>query len=146
MPIAASGLFYLTFRDALQNDIALDLLADTIKVALFTNAITNPNFDTNTAYNAAPFNANQVGTPAGGITITAPTITIRAGSLLTFDGADTPWASQTFAGARGGLIYDDTIPAKPALVLVNFGADYGVTAGVLTITWAAAGIFFLDLA
>lgn len=149
MAISASGLFYLTFRDILQNDTAVDLLADSIKVALFTNSTTNPNFDTNTAYAAAPFNANEVGTPSGGIAIGTPTITVQSGSLLTFDGVDTAWGSQTFSGARGAVVYDDTITtpvADPVLVLVNFGADYGVTSGVFTIQWASAGIFYLDLA
>lgn len=149
MTITASGLFYLTFRDILQNDTAVDLLADSVKVALFTNSVTSPNFDTNTAYAAAPFNANEVGSPAGGIALGTPTITVQAGSLLTFDAVDTAWGSQTFSAARGALVYDDTIAtpvAKPALVLVNFGADYGVTSGVFTIQWAAAGIFYLDLA
>ena len=149
MAISASGLFYLTFRDILQNDTAIDLLADTVKVALFTNSTTNPNFDTNTAYGAAPFNANEVGSPSGGIALTTPTITVQAGSLLTYDADNTPWGSQTFSGARGALVYDDTITtptADPALVLVNFGADYGVTSGVFTIQWATAGIFYLDLA
>ena len=68
MTFTASGFFYLTWRDVLMNDTAVDFVADSIKVALFTNAMTTPNYDTNTAYAAAPWNANEVGTPSGGIT------------------------------------------------------------------------------
>lgn len=148
MTFTASGIFYLTLRDIFQNDTAIDLLADSIKAALFTNSLTTPNYDTNTAYAAAPFNANEVGTPSGGVALTSPTITVAAGSVLTFDAADTAWGSQTISNARGALLYDDTIGtpvAKPALVGVTFGADFSVTSGILTIQWASGGIFTIDL-
>ena len=148
MTATASGIFYLTLRDILQNDTAVDWLADSVKVALFNNTTTTANFDTNTAYNVAPYNANEVGSPAGGIAIATPTITVQAGSVLTFDGVDTAWGSQTITGIRGGLGYDDTIAtpvAKPALFFVTFGADYTVTSGVFTIQWAAGGILTIDL-
>lgn len=147
MTFTASGLFYLSFRDMFQNDIATDVLADTLKVALFTNSLTTPNYDTNTAYGAAPFNANEVGSPAAGIALTSPTITVQSGSVLTFDAADTAWGSQTISAIRGGLLYDDTMTtptADPGLAGITFGADYSVTSGVFTIQWAAAGIWTLD--
>lgn len=145
-----SGLFYLSFRDMFQNDSAIDVLADTIKVALFTNSITTPNFDTNTAYGAAPFNANEVtgtGYTAGGVAIANDTISVSSGTLI-YDGDDTAWSGATFSGARGALLYDDTIAtpvAKPALAAVTFGADFGVTSGTFTIQWSAGGIWAIDL-
>lgn len=149
MTFTASGLFYLTFRDIFQNDTAVDLLADSLKVALFTNSLTTPNYDTNTAYGAAPFNANEVGTPAGGVVVPATiSITVQSGSVLTFDGGDVPWSSQTISGIRGGLLYDDTITtpvADPGIAGITFGADYSVTSGVFTIQWATDGIFKIDL-
>lgn len=148
MTFTASGIFYLTLRDVLQNDTAVDFLADSIKIALFTNSLTTPNYDTNTAYAAAPFNANEVGTPSGGVALASPTITVQAGSLLTFDANDTAWGSQTITNARGGLGYDDTIStpvSKPGLFGVTFGADFSVTSGILTIQWAAGGILTIDL-
>lgn len=151
MAITVSGLFYLTFRDMLQNDEATDLLADTNKLALFTNSITTPNFDTNTAYAAAPFNANEVpnatGYTTGGVAIANDTITVSSGTLV-YDGDDIAWTSSTFSSVRGGLLYDDTMStpvAKPAIVLVNFGADYAVTSGTFTVQWAAGGVFTIDL-
>lgn len=148
MTFTASGLFYLTFRDILMNDTAVDILADTTKAALFTNSLTTPDFATNTAYAAAPWNANEVGTPSGGIAIANDTITTTGTVLLKYDGDDTAWGSQTIANARGCLIYDDTIAspvAKPAICAVTFGADFSVTSGVLTIVWDSAGIFTIDL-
>lgn len=142
MAITASGLYCLSFRDILQNDSAIDILADTLKVALITNSAT-PNFDTDATWTST----NEVGTPSGGITLTSPTLTVTSGSLV-FDGADTAWGSQTISSIRGCRIYDDTITtptADPLLCLVNFGSDYSVTSGVLTIQWHSSGIFSIDM-
>ena len=142
MTFTASGLFYLSEKDVKQNDSAIDYIADSIKCALFTNSVTTPNYDTNTAYAAAPFNANEVGTPSGGIALASQAFSISSGTM-TFDANDTAWGSQTLTNARGTLIYDDTIStptSKPALIGVTFGADYSTTSGVLTIVWNASGI------
>jgi hypothetical protein len=142
MAITASGLYCLTFKDILGNDTAIDVLADTIKAALINNTHT-PNFDTDTGWNST----NEVGTPSGGVALTSPTLTVSSGSLV-FDAADTAWGSQTMSGIRACRIYDATITtptASPMLCLVNFGSDYSVSSGVLTIQWAAGGIFSVDL-
>lgn len=151
MAITASGLYYPTFEDALDNDSAIDLAADSHKVALFTNSLTAPNFGTDTAYGVAPYNANEVGSPAGGIALATVTVTLdtSSGVRLKFDAADTAWGSQSITGIRGALIYDDTATtpvADPALCLVNLTTDYAVTSGVFTLQWAAGGIFYLQLA
>lgn len=150
MAITASGLFYLTFRDMFLNDEATDLVVDSIKVALFNNTTTAPNFGTNTAYAVAPFNANEVGTPAGGIALAAPTVTldVSAGNKVKYDANDTAWGSQTITGIRGVLGYDDTMAtpvAKPAIFLIDLTADYAVTSGVFTLQYAAAGIFTISM-
>lgn len=142
MAITASGLYCLSFQAMLQNDSAIDVLFDTIKVALITNTHT-PNFDTDYGWNST----NEVGSPSGGITLTTPTLTVSSGSLV-FDGDDTAWGPQTISGIRACRIYDDTITtptADPMLCLVNFGSDYSVTSGVLTIQWHSSGIFAIDL-
>lgn len=147
MTIGNSGLFYLTQRDVQQNDTAVDTVADSLKAALFTNTTTTPNYDTNTGYNIAPFNANEIATPSGGIALTGNTHSVSTGTLV-FDANDTAWGSQTFSTARCALIYDDTIAtpvAKPAILLVTFGADFGPTAGIFTIQWNASGIWTWDL-
>lgn len=147
MAISASGLFYVSFEDMLGNDAAIDLQSDVIKVALFTNSITTPNFGTNTAYGAAPFNANEVGSPSGGVALAAQTLSLdtSSGVRAKFDANDTAWTSQTMSGIRGALLYDTTV-ANSALCLVNLGTDYAVTSGVFTLQWAAGGIFYIQLA
>jgi hypothetical protein len=148
MAFSSSGLFYLTLRDILQNDTAIDYLADTVKAALFTNSITTPDYATNTAYAAAPFNANEVGSPSGGIQLANDAISTTGTVLLKYDSDDVAWGSQTITNARGCLVYDDTITtptADPALFAVTFGADFSVTSGVLTIVVDSAGWFTIDL-
>lgn len=149
MTFTASGIFYLSLKDIFDNLTAMDWVSDTHKVALFTNTLTTPNYDTVTAYNVAPFNANEVGSPAGGVAIGAtPTITVAGGSILTLDGPDVSWGSQTITAIRGGLVYDDTIAtptADPGWAGVTFGGDFTVTSGIFTIQWAVAGIITFDL-
>jgi hypothetical protein len=142
MAITASGLYCLSFKDILSNDTAIDVLADTINVALITNTHT-PNFDTDSSWNST----NEVGTPSGGIALSSPTLTVSSGALV-FDAGDTVWGSQTISSIRACRIYDASIStptANPLLCLVNFGSDYAVSSGVLTIQWAAGGIFSVDL-
>ena len=147
MAWTASGLFFPAFEDALDNDLAIDLAADTHKAALFTNSITTPNFGTNTAYGSAPFNANEVGSPAGGVALTSVTVTLdtSSGVRLKFDAADTAWSSQTMSGIRGVLIYDDTT-SDVALCGIDLTTDYAVTSGVFTLAYNSAGIFYVQLA
>lgn len=154
MAFSASGAFGLTFRDILRNATAVDLDGDTIKAALFTNTLTTPNYDTNTAYNAAPFNANEVtgtGYSAGGVALTGAAVTAAApvATQLNFDANDAAWTGATFSSVRGVLVYDDTIAtptAKPGIVAITFGADFSVTGGTFTIQWNANGIFTVDYA
>jgi hypothetical protein len=149
MAITKSGLYVITFRDALDTtNLALDLELATHKIALFTNTIT-PNFSTDTAYGVAPYNANEVtgtGYTAGGYTLTGATWSESPTESLMFDATDITSASTTFTGARGGLIYADALAGNNAICLVNFGADYSPNNGTFTITWAATGIFAIDLA
>lgn len=152
--VMSTGGFGLTFRDILKNTTAVDLDTDTFKAALFTNTITTPNFDTNTAYGAAPFNANEVsgtGYTAGGQTMAGLTVTAAApvATQLNWDANDTAWTSATFSSARGVLCYDSTIAtpvANPGVVAISFGSDFAVTGGTFTIVWNSNGIFTLDYA
>lgn len=139
--VTISGNYYQTFRDMYQNDIAVDWLADVLKMALYDNTIT-PDFSvvTNPAYNTT----GEVATPAGGIAVAGRTIT-NAASLLTFDATDTAWGSQTFSGAVCDQMYDDTLTPKALILLNYFGGPYGPTSGVFTILHNAAGIHTADL-
>jgi hypothetical protein len=126
--------------------LAIDLDLETHKIALFSNSIT-PNFDSDTAYAVAPYNANEVtGTnwAAGGVALTSTTFTGASGTA-TFDAADVSVANTTLASARCGLIYADALAGNNAIMLVNFGADYSTTAGTFAITWSASGIGSFDV-
>lgn len=147
MAITASGLFVATFVDVLDTtQLAIDLDLETHKVAMFTNTIT-PNFDTDTAYGVAPYNANEVsgaGYTAGGTALTTTTFLGSSGTA-TFDAADTSWASSTITNARGALIYADVLAGNNAICLVNFTADFSTNNGTFLITWSGSGIFAVDL-
>lgn len=152
MAVTGSGLFAGTFKDVLTNTQALDLSAEDMKCALFTNTIT-PDFDAtaaNARYGAGVFASGQssgTGYTAGGATLTTTTIASASG-VITFDAADVSWATSTIAAARCALIYADALTspqADPAVALINFGADYATTVGTLTIQWSASGIFTWDL-
>jgi hypothetical protein len=148
MAVTASGLFVATWIDILDTtQLAIDLDLETHKVAMFTNSIT-PNFSTDTAYGAAPYNANEVagtGYSAGGTALTTTTVTESPTGTLMFDAADTSWASSTITNARCALIYADALAGNNAIVLVNFGADYSTQNGTFLIQWASGGIFTIDL-
>lgn len=147
MAITASGLFVPTFLDALDDTaLALDLTVETHKVAMFTNSVT-PNFDTDTAYGSAPYNANEVsgtGYTAGGTALLVTTLTGSSGSLV-WDAQDTLWSSSTISNARGALIYADALVGDNAIALVDFGADFSTTNGDFTIQWPGGGIATIDL-
>jgi hypothetical protein len=147
MAVTASGLFLPTFRDIMDtSQITIDWDLETHKGALFNNSIT-PNFDSDTAYGAAPYNANEVtGTnwAAGGVALTGTTVSISSGTLI-LDATDVSVASTTLTAARCYLLYADASAGNEALVLVNFGADYSTSNGTFAITWAAGGYASLDL-
>jgi hypothetical protein len=149
--VTVSGGYILTWKDFWDNsDVVFDYINDTIKGALFTNTIT-PNFSSDTAYAAAPYNANEVsgtGYSAGGVTLGTKTLTESPTGTLMFDSADLVWSGATFSNARCRLTWDDTTTtpvADVALWLVNYGADYGVTAGTLTEQVPATGSLTIDL-
>lgn len=142
MAFPSTNWFRKMLEDALENTAAIDLNADTIKCALFTNTIAGTfNFDSDTAYAAAPWNANEVvgtGYTAGGATLSTPGVAVTSG-VVAFDAGDASWSTSTIT-ARGALVYDDTVATKYGIVAVNFGSDFASTAGTFSIAWNAAGI------
>lgn len=147
MAVTASGLFVATFVDVLDaTGLAVNLDAEDMKGALFSNSIT-PNFDSDTAYGVAPYNANEVtGTnwAAGGVALTGTTLTGAAGTA-TFDATDVSVASTTLTNARAYLLYADALAGNNAIVLVDFQGDYSTINGTFGVTWNALGIFYIDL-
>ena len=147
MAITASGLYAATFADILDTtQLAIDLDLETHKGALFSNSIT-PNFTSDTAYGVAPYDANEVtgsNWSAGGVALTGTTVAASSGTVV-FDATDVSVAATTITNARGYLLYADALGGNNAILLVNFTADYSTVNGTFAVTWAAGGIFILDL-
>jgi hypothetical protein len=151
----ASGLYVLTFRDALDTTgLAIDMLLNSHKVVLVTNTHT-PNFDTHndfaditdevsgTGYTAGG-RALSVGTVANGDCV--PTWGLGAAGQLKYDlTTDVGWASPTSVTARGSILYADALGTNDLIVAQTFGADFTSTAGTFTIQLDALGWFTIDL-
>jgi len=139
----ASGLYGITFLNALKNTLALDLDSDTIKIMLVTSSYT-PDFG---AHDFKADVSNEVsGTnyTAGGNTLSSLALT-QTGGTIKFDAADTSWSSATITDARGAVIYDDSLTDDPLIAYIDFGANYSSTNGTFTIAFNAGGIFTIDL-
>jgi len=121
-----------------------DLDTHTIKVAICDNT-TAP-----TAATATPVLADftQVGA-AGSYVIGGTTLTINlteVAGTVTFDATNNPtWAQDASndVDAYWGIVYNDTAASDEAIAFVELGGPVDMTAGDLTITWNASGIFTL---
>lgn len=141
----ASGLYGITFLNALKNDLALDLddtTADRFKVMLVTSSYT-PDFGTHDFKSDVTNEVSGTGYDAGGKSLTSVTLT-QSGGTITFDAADLTWASSTIT-ARGAVVYDDSLTNDPLICYIDFGADKSSSAGDFVLTFNASGIFTLDL-
>ena len=141
----ASGLYGITFLNALKNDLALDLddtTADRFKVMLVTSSYT-PDFGTHDFKSDVTNEVSGTGYDAGGKSLSSVTLT-QSGGTITFDAADLTWASSTIT-ARGAVVYDDSLTNDPLICYIDFGADKSSSAGDFVLTFNASGIFTLDL-
>ncbi len=111
-----------------------DLVADTIKIALFTSSASLDG-DT-TAYSTSNEVANGNGYATGGVTLTNKTVSTSSSTAF-FDADDPTWTSASFT-ARGALIYNSTNSDK-AIAILNFGGDFTVSSGTFRIVFPAAG-------
>ena len=144
MAITASGLYGLTLEKALNNTVAIDWEADTNKGALFTDTVA-PNFDTDTAYGASPYDANETSGgswPAGGVALTGTELTLAAGTMK-FDATDVSVATTDITDAMGYLLYADAATDE-AMLLVDFGTQVTTVNGTFTVTWHGNGIMTID--
>jgi hypothetical protein len=149
MAFPTSALFTATFVDVLDvTQLAIDLDAETHKVALYTNSLTGADLVTDTAYGLGAWASNEVpngsGYTTGGNALTGTTYLSTGAGVTTWDATDTPWTTSTFSGVRGCLIYADALAGNNGIIALNFGADYAVTAGTFTVQWNASGIFTID--
>jgi len=128
----------------LQGDFDLSNGADTIKVALVTNAYT-PDVDGHEDYADITNEVVGAGYVAGGAALANQAVTKDdLDDEGVFDANNVTWAGATFT-ARRAIIYKDTgVPGTSLLIaVIDFGADKTATAGDFTITWATEGIINL---
>ena len=110
-----------------------DLVADTIKIALFTNSASLG--ASTTAYSTSN-EISGTGYSAGGVTLASKVVT-TTGTTAYFDAADPTWTGASFT-ARGALIYNSTNSDK-AIAVLDFGGDFTVSGGTFKIVFPAAG-------
>ena len=111
-----------------------DLVADTIKIALFTSSASLG--AATTAYSTSNEVANGNGYATGGVELTSRAVA-TAGTTAYFDAADPSWASATFT-ANGAMIYNSSASDK-AIAILAFGGDFTVAGGTFQIIFPAAG-------
>ena len=111
-----------------------DLVADTIKIALFTSSAS---LGAGTAaYSTTNEVANGNGYATGSVELT-PRAVSTSGTTAYFDAADPSWTSATFT-ANGALIYNSSNSNK-AIAVLAFGGDFTVAGGTFQIVFPAAG-------
>jgi len=151
-----SKIFRITLANSLGNVTALDLDADSFKLANYNNSITPDQNVTaaNTAYNVGQWaSANEVSQSgqwaAGGIAIGSTVLDTSTNGIVMFDGADVASGSAaTLSNVYGGLVYDDTLTtpvADQGLCYLYYGGAASVTNGTLTVQFASTGICRFDL-
>lgn len=147
MAWSKSGLYALTFRDALNNtNLAVDHSLSTHKWALYDNTIT-PAYDTETAYATTGEVAANGDYSAGGKVIGSPTFAVAgATAVLTYDMADEVWNSPTSVTAYGAKLYLDALAGNNLLVGMYFGGPFTSTAGTFTIQFAGTGVYTITFA
>jgi hypothetical protein len=123
--------------DVYKRDVhdGVHLPGHTYKMALYTSAATLG--AATTAYSATNEVANGGGYTTGGITLTGRAVSLVSGVGI-LDWTDPVWAAATIT-ARGALIYNDTVVGKPAIGVLDFGADITSTNGNFTVDLPAAG-------
>ena len=111
-----------------------DLVADTIKIALFTSSASLG--AGTTAYSTTNEVANGNGYATGGVELTSRAVD-TTGTTAYFDAADPSWTSATFT-ANGAMIYNSSNSNK-AIAVLAFGGDFTVAGGTFQIVFPAAG-------
>ena len=115
-----------------------DLVADTIKIALYTSSAS---LDATTTAFTTSNEISGTGYSSGGVELTSRTVgtagASSSGGTAFFDADDPTWTSASFT-ARGALIYNSTNSNK-AIAVLNFGGDFTVSSGTFRIVFPAAG-------
>lgn len=123
--------------------------ADDIKLAICDNTTTPVAGATVPSISGGTTNYTEVGAAgtytAGGTSLgNLGTLVTEAAGTMTFDSATNPtWAANASndTDAYWGIIYNDTDATNRAIAFVDLGGPVDMTAGALTVTWNASGIF-----
>lgn len=141
--MAVTAKMYTKFVNSMANK-EVDLNTNTIKVALFTSALTAS--QTNDQYfNRTPYTANEVsqanGYTTGGATCATPTIGTAA-KVWTFDSANPSWTVTSTGFSYRHAIFYASLAATPypLITAVDMGATVTAAAGTHTLVLDAAGI------
>jgi len=121
-----------------------DLDTHVIKLAICDNTVAP------TAGTATPTLGDFTEVGAAGTYVTGgTTLTINlteAAGTVTFDATNNPtWAQDASndIDAYWGIVYNDTAAGNEAIAFVDLGGAVDMTAGDLTVTWNASGLFTL---
>lgn len=142
----SSGMYAANFLDVFDaTQLAFAYLADTIKIAMYTNSIATMSYYTDTVQTAAPYNSNEVsgtGYTAGGYTMANKTLTQSPNGTVMFDNTVDPnWSiTGSFATAARGAVVFDTSISSALICAIQFGNDYNVTNGTFTIQLNSLGL------
>lgn len=132
-------------------EVLLDMSSDAFKLGLVTNSVTPAASTADPRWGAGGTTnllSNEC-TPGGNYTTGGPTIGsttwTESSGTVTFDGSDVTINSNASNpnNARWGIIYDNTDTGKRCVAFLDLGGVTDLTAGNLTVTWSASGIFSL---
>lgn len=126
-----------------------DLNANSNLYMMFTSVTHTPNVDTHNFENALTNIVSGTGLSAAGIAITGSLLTYNTGTnTLMFDIDDISASTVTATGIRNAHIVDKTpasTAANPLIAYCTFDADLSPSAGTLSITINAAGVFTITV-
>lgn len=141
MAISSSGFYGLSLIKCLANTAAIDLSAETNKVAMVTDSYT-PDFNAHDFYADLTNEVSGTGYTVGGKAITTTTLGV-SGGVLTYDADDVSWTTSTITSAMAGVIYADAV-GDELIYLMDFVTAASTSAGTFTIQINASGIFTID--
>ena len=122
----------------------IDLLTDTIKVALVTSNYT-PDKDVDAFFDDVTNEVSGTGYTAGGKALANKSVTQDdINDRAVFDADDVTWTVATIT-ARAAVLYKDTGTAStsPLIAYIDFGLDYSTLGEDFTVEWDTDGILYL---
>lgn len=131
----ASGI-YNRFKAHIMKKL-MDLVNDTIKVALYQNSFSFT--ATDTVYTATGELANGNGYTTGGAALANKSVT--EGATAVFDGDDSAWAASNFS-VYHVVLYDQS-PCNTLICAIDLGGVQTINNGTFTVQYASSGIIRL---